>query len=115
MPTVEHPPTLSPAAFSAAARALAAAAPAEGLTPAAFRSPPRLEGVRRTVRRLAPDTVLVAVERRGRPAPDVIADMVDGTLRANGHPIGSESEVRARLIRAASAATCDAHPLHGAA
>lgn len=87
-------------AFGAVARALAAASRAEGLTAPAFRSPPGVGGAARTARRLSPDAVLVAVERRGRPAAEVIDDMVAGVVRANGKPAGTP-EVVARLRRAA--------------
>ena len=89
-------------AFAAVARAVNDAARAEGLEGAAFRSPPSLDGTPRSVRRLGPDTVLVAVVRRGRSAAEVTADMVDGVLRAN--PGASDrAGVRDRLLAAAHA------------
>lgn len=89
--------------FGAVARAVNDAARHEGLEPAAFRSPPGLRGTRRSVRRLGPETVLVAVTRGPRPAADVMADMVDGVLRAN--PAASaDPDVRHRLLTAAHTA-----------
>jgi hypothetical protein len=70
--------------FSEMARSLAAEARRHGLVAPAFRSPPRLHGARRTVRRFADGTCMVSVRVRDRAVADVIADMVDGVLVANG-------------------------------
>jgi hypothetical protein len=68
--------------FARCARALAAAARAEGLRAPTFRSPPRLPGVSRSIVRRGP-AVVVAVALRDRPWPAVVADMVDGVVAAN--------------------------------
>jgi hypothetical protein len=68
--------------FSAVARLLADEARRRGLAAPGFRSPPRLAGAPRTIRRHGTSAV-VAVRRNGRPAGDVIADMVEGVLVAN--------------------------------
>jgi hypothetical protein len=68
--------------FSQAARRLGAAARAAGLVVPAFRCPPRLAGVRRTLRRY-PGGAVVAVQLKGRPFGDVAADMVEGVLVVN--------------------------------
>jgi hypothetical protein len=68
--------------FADAARRLTAAARAAGLAVPAFRSPPRLAGADRSIRRYPGGTV-VSVQLRGRPFADVAADMVDGVLAAN--------------------------------
>jgi hypothetical protein len=71
-----------------------------GLATPGFRSPPRLQGASRTLRRYPSGHCLVSVERRGRAADDVLADMVDGVLAANGLR-GSEVERwRAQLMEA---------------
>lgn len=49
----------------------------------AFRSPPRLAGVQRSLRRRADGGAVIAVVVRGRPWPAVVADMVDGVIAAN--------------------------------
>ena len=68
--------------FARTARSLTAAARANGLIVPTFRSPPRLEGATRTIRRTA-DGVTVSVVLRGRPWPAVAADMVEGVVAAN--------------------------------
>jgi hypothetical protein len=55
-----------------------------GLDPPAFRSPPRLLGVDRTIRRRADGGTVVAVVLRGRPWPAILADLVEGVVAANG-------------------------------
>ena len=70
--------------FAAAARALAAAAKASGLLAPGYRSPPRIVGRSRTVRRRSDGSVVVAVGVRNRPWLAVLADMVDGVVVANG-------------------------------
>jgi len=69
--------------FAAAARRLAAASRARALVVPGFRSPPRVAGVSRTIRRRPEGAPVVAVEVRGRPFPAVAADMVEGVLVAN--------------------------------
>ena len=69
--------------FAAAARLLAAEARARGLAVPGFRSPPRLAGADRSLRRRADGSAVVAVRLRGRPMEAVVADMVDGLLAAN--------------------------------
>ena len=73
------PPTLR---FAEAARRLGAAAQAAGLTIPAFRCPPRVPGVPRTVRRY-PGGSVVSVVLKGREFEDVAGDMVEGVLVVN--------------------------------
>ena len=54
-----------------------------GLVTPTFRSPPRVPGAVRTIRRHARDAVVVATAVRGRPFADVLADMVEGVVVAN--------------------------------
>jgi hypothetical protein len=69
--------------FAAAARALGAAARAKGLVVPGFRSPPRVEGAERTLRRFPGGRVNVAVALRERPFAAVVADMVEGVVVTN--------------------------------
>jgi hypothetical protein len=68
--------------FVRAVQAIGAAARAEGLTVPGFRSPPRLLGVHRSIRRW-PGGAMVAVVVRDRPWPAVLADLVEGVVAAN--------------------------------
>ena len=65
------------------ARAVVGEARRHGLAVPGFRSPPRLPGVVRTVRR-TPGGGMVAVAWRGRSPAEVVADMVDGVVLVNG-------------------------------
>jgi len=76
--------TCSALDFGDMSRVVAGEARRHGLVAPSFRSPPRLQGVSRTVRRYPDGGWLVSVRCRGRPLVDVAADMVDGVLRANG-------------------------------
>jgi hypothetical protein len=82
--------------FARAARSLAAVADAHGLRPPTFRSPPRLAGVTRTLRRSS-EEVTVSVVLRGRPWAAVAADMVDGVVAANRLRGVEADRVRAAL------------------
>lgn len=48
-----------------------------------FRSPPRIAGTRRSIRRRPDGSASVAVQLRGRPLLAVAADMVDGIAATN--------------------------------
>ena len=74
--------TVTSVQLSAAARHLAEAAGRLGLRVPAFRAPPRVVGVDRTVRRRG-EHVTVAVRLHGRPFPAVLADLVEGVIVAN--------------------------------
>jgi hypothetical protein len=69
--------------FAGAARRLTLEARRLGLRPPAFRSPPRLNGVARSLRRRADGGAVVAVVLRGRPWSAVLADLIDGVVAAN--------------------------------
>jgi hypothetical protein len=86
---VDTPPALR---FAEVARRLGAATRALGLVVPGFRSPPRLSGAARTIRRY-PGGAVVSVQLRGRPFGAAVADMVEGVLVANG----LEGEARVRL------------------
>ena len=89
--------------FSVAVRVLASTARRLGLTVPGFRSPPRVEGADRTLRRGA-GPPLVSVRRRGRPWAVVLADLIDGVLAANELAGASAEPARAALWGAAEAA-----------
>jgi hypothetical protein len=88
-----------PIRFAELARRIGAAARAAGLVVPAFRTPPRRSGVPRTIRRL-PGGPVVAVRLRARPNIDVIHDMVDGVLVANGLTGDAAVRVRESLLQA---------------
>lgn len=69
--------------FVSVARVLAQAARAQGLRAPAFRSPPRLVGVGRSISRRRDGTATVSVALRGRPWAAVLADLVEGVVAAN--------------------------------
>ena len=54
-----------------------------GLVAPTFRSPPRVLGRDRTLRRRGDGTVTIAVRLGGRPFVAVVADMIDGVIRTN--------------------------------
>jgi hypothetical protein len=68
--------------FARAVQALARTARELGLTVPGFRSPPRLVGVQRSIRRW-PGGATVAVVVRDRPWAAVQADLVEGIVAAN--------------------------------
>jgi hypothetical protein len=88
--------------FADVARRLGAAAHEAGLDTPAFRSPPRVPGAARTIRRY-PAGAVVSVQLRGRPFADVVTDMVDGVVAANRVPAAEAPRVRARLTSALAA------------
>lgn len=68
--------------FARTVHALGEAARALGLEVPGFRSPPRLVGVQRSIKRWAGGST-VAVVVRGRPWPAVQADLIEGVIAAN--------------------------------
>jgi hypothetical protein len=88
-----------PIRFAELARRIGAATRAAGLIVPAFRTPPRRSGVPRTIRRL-PGGPVVAVRLRSRPTADVVTDMVEGVLVANGLTGAAAGRVRTSLLRA---------------
>jgi len=48
-----------------------------------FKSPPRIVGVSRTIRKRTDGQSVVAIAFRGRPWNAVLADMIDGVLHVN--------------------------------
>lgn len=90
--------------FAAAARTLGAVGRAAGLAVPSFRSPPRLSGADRTLRRRPDGGATVSVRLRGRPWVAVLADMIDGLVATNQLPAGSAADVRSALWAAAEQA-----------
>jgi hypothetical protein len=61
-----------------------------------FRTPPRLVGLDRTVRRHA-DGATVSVRVRGRPWAATVADMIDGVVAVNDLDARQANRLRADL------------------
>ena len=78
--------------FATMARFLAAEGRAAGLNVPAFRSPPRVAGVARTIRRMG-DGAVVSIQIRGRSVDQVADDMIEGIVIANR----LEPQVAARM------------------
>ena len=70
--------------FAHAARVLGREARRRGLVAPSYRSPPRIVGVQRSLRRFAKGGATVAVQLKGRPWPAVLGDMIEGVVVANG-------------------------------
>jgi hypothetical protein len=84
-------------AFAAAARRLGDVARGAGLAVPAFRSPPRVAGAVRTIRRYPGGTV-VSVRLRGRPHEAVAEDMIEGVVVTNR--LTGDAALRARTLLA---------------
>ena len=89
-----------PVRFAAAARRLADEARHRGLAVPGFRSPPRLPGVDRSIRRRTDGVAVVAVRVHGRSIEAVVADMVEGVLAANHVTPGDRAAHRQALLDA---------------
>ncbi len=88
--------------FAAVARSLGQTARARSLTSPAFRSPPRLAEVDRTLKWSANGVPTVAVRLGDRPFGAVVADMVEGVVVANRLAGGEATRVRTALWEAVS-------------
>ncbi len=84
------------ATFVNAANLLGAVAARFGLIAPGFRTPPRILGVQRTVRR-RPGGGVVAVAVKNRPTAAVLADMIDGVIVVNDIAPPESDTVRAAL------------------
>jgi hypothetical protein len=102
-PTAAPPPNASSVRFAHAARALGEAARHRQLVVPAFRSPPRLTDVDRTIRRRPDGGATVSVRLQARPWPAVLGDMVEGVVVANGLSGPEAMRVRAALWSAVEA------------
>jgi hypothetical protein len=93
-----------PVRFATAARRLSDEARRRGLVVPGFRSPPRLPGALRSIRRRPDGAFVVAVRVHGRSLEAVVTDMVDGVLAANraaDGQVGNTPEHRRALLAAA--------------
>jgi len=90
--------------FAAAARVLGDAARAAGMTVPSFRSPPRVVGRSRTIRRRADGSATVAIVLRDRPWPGVLADMIEGIVTGNAQRGAEADRLRDTLWSALMAA-----------
>ena len=88
---------MSGSEFADAVRQLLQAATGEGMRTPAFKSPPRVATAERTIRWIAPDKAIVAVRRADRSADAVVADMIEGVVRAN-RLSGSDAQDAARKL-----------------
>ena len=97
-------PRSSTLRFAQSVQALAARARALDLVAPSFRSPPRLVGVLRSIKRWDGGGATVAVVVRGRPWPAVQADLIEGVVAANGLVPPDADRARAELWLALEAA-----------
>lgn len=97
-----HTASLNSAEFAAVARALSDQARRLDLVVPGFRSPPRIVGVDRTIRRFAGHESggLISVAVRGRPLAAIVADMIEGVIVLNSLTTADAARVRAALWRA---------------
>jgi hypothetical protein len=93
--------------FAGAARDLGRAARLRGLDVPAFKSPPRLAGYSRTIRR-RPKSTTIAIVLRDRPWAAVLADMIEGIIVANGLDGSRADQIRAVLWLAVDSTGADA-------
>lgn len=107
-------PTANATTFTAAARVLSQATAHLNLVVPGFRSPPRIVGVNRTVKRAAgtPGGV-VAVRVSGRPFTAAIGDMIEGVIVVNNLGATEADAVRSQLWRAMLKFTAEAHAVRG--
>ena len=82
--------------FATAARSLGQAARLRDLVVPAFRSPPGIEGVHRTLRRRR-GIPSVAVRLKERPWSAVLSDMIEGVVVANNLTGAKADRTRAAL------------------
>jgi hypothetical protein len=85
--------------FAKAVQALASTSRSLGLVAPSFRSPPRLLGVQRSIKRWS-DGAVVAVVVRDRPWAAVQADLVEGVIAANRLTSPASDRARAELWEA---------------
>ena len=95
--------------FAGAVKVLGTTARSMGLEAPGFRSPPRLVGVDRSVRRRrstsgAAAPAVVSVRVRDRPWPAVLADMVEGVVVANQLQAPDADRARAALWESVASA-----------
>jgi hypothetical protein len=77
------PPRTTATQFSECVRAIVTLARRRGLRPPAFRSPPRIAGVDRSIQRRRNGAVMVAIRRGDRPFAAIQGDVIEGVVAAN--------------------------------
>ena len=77
------PPRTSATQFSECVRVIVTLARRRGLRPPTFRSPPRIDGVDRSIQRRRNGSVLVAIRREDRPFAAIQGDVIEGVVAAN--------------------------------
>jgi hypothetical protein len=82
--------------FAEVARQLSQAARLRGLEVPSYRSPPKLAGIHRTIRRRGPNAA-VAISLRDRPWSAVLADMIEGVVVTNRLDGAKADRARAAL------------------
>ena len=85
-------------AFAEVARRLGNECRRRGLVAPGFRSPPADPAARRTIRHRPDGGVIVAVRVRGRPLLDVLVDLVEGVVAANGLTGEEADRLRRELL-----------------
>lgn len=85
--------------FAQAVRAMSVVARAMELVPPTFASPPP-DGLDRSIRRRDDDSCVVSVRLRGRDWEDVVEDIVEGFVEANGLMGVQARRARPQLRRA---------------
>lgn len=95
--------------FAHAARLLGREARRRGLVAPSYRSPPRIVGVQRSLRR-SPKGATVAVQLKGRPWLAVLGDMIEGVVVANGLQPPHADRLRNDLWNAVGAQPAQAAP-----
>jgi len=86
--------------FAATVRTIGAAARSRGLVVPGFRTPPRVPGAERTLRRRNDGGATIAVVMRGRPYQAVVADLIEGVVVANALDGTEATRVRTQLWEA---------------
>ena len=87
--------------FVLTVRALAMAARSLGLCAPSFQSPPRSDGLDRSIHRMPSGDCVVAVRVRGRPFGAVVADAIEGIVVCNDLSADAAGPVRDELWREA--------------
>lgn len=93
--------------FAVAARDLGRAARLRGLDVPSFKSPPRLTGYSRTIRRRGQGST-IAIVLRGRPWAAVLADMIEGIVVCNSLGGARADQIRAVLWLAVDTSLAEA-------
>jgi hypothetical protein len=91
--------------FAQTAKALSDVVRSRNLELPLFRSPPRLAGVQRSLKRRRVGASTVSVQLRQRPWPAVVADMIEGIVVVNRLSGAAADELRNALWHAVGASS----------